>query len=104
MILIHLRTTDENLAIEIAELLLYEKLIIDTFQTQGTSRSKNTKGEIILQTEHLVFGKTKALLFDNIEKLIRSKYGDRMPILYSVPIINMDWEQAVELREKTEKI
>ena len=102
MILLHIRTTDKALATEISNFLLNEKLIIDTFLTQGIASRRNKEGKVIAKTEYLVFGKTKALLFDNIDQLIRSKYEDRMPILYSLPIINMDWEQTLELREKTE--
>ena len=49
-------------------------------------------------------GKTKALLFNTIDELLREKYPNNMPTLFSIPIVHMDWEQADELVKETAKI
>ena len=47
---------------------------------------------------------TKGLLFDKIDRRLRGLYKQNMPVLYSVPIVNMDWEQADLLKAQTAKI
>lgn len=104
MILIHVTTADQNQAIEISNYLVSEKLILDALITEGSKHKLNESGAIIVESHFLVLGKTKALLFDQIDDLLRKKYPSNMPTLYSVPIVNMDWDQASDLKDKTEKV
>lgn len=41
--------------------------------------------------------KTKALLFNHINLLLKQKYIENMPVLYSLPVLNMEFEQANQL-------
>ena len=104
MILVHINTPDEKQAIEIADMLVSQKLILDALHIPGTKRARNDDGSTSTQDQYLVLGKTKALLFNQIDKIIREKYPENVPTLYSIPIVNMDWDQADELMEKTEKV
>ncbi len=105
MILLHVITGDSAQAIEIADFLVEEKLLLNPIiQEQSTGRKKMNNGGFESIPQVLLMGKTKALLFNTIDKKLREKYSDNMPILYSLPIVYMDWEQANELIEETTKI
>ncbi len=99
MILLHVIAKNEKQADEISDFLLKKNFVIDTFLVKGTveTRAKNA-----LQSESaiLVTGRTRALLFDKIDKAIHSHFTADPPILYSVPIVNMDWDHASELEKK----
>ncbi|WP_299443305.1 hypothetical protein [uncultured Aquimarina sp.] len=102
MILIHIITDNEDRAIEIADFLNKEKLILNSMILEKVSIRERLKNGTSQSTDRiLIMGKTKALLFNTIDKKLREKYSGNMPILYSLPIINMDWEQADELIKET---
>ncbi len=102
MILIHIITDNEDKAIEIADFLNEEKLILNSMILENVSIRKRLENGTSRSTDQiLIMGKTKALLFNTIDKKLRKKYRNEMPILYSLPIINMDWEQADELIKET---
>lgn len=105
MILLHAITGDSAQAIEIADFLVKEKLLLNPIiQEQSMGRRKTENGGFESMPQVLLMGKTKALLFYTIDKKLRKKYPDKMPILYSLPIVYMDWEQANELIEETTKV
>jgi len=104
MILIHIVTKEEDQAIEIVDFLMEEKLILDAVMMEKVMRrEKNKNGIIESVSETLILGKTKALLFNDIDHILREKYKETMPVLYSIPIVNMDWEQVNELINETVK-
>lgn len=105
MILLHVITSDEKQAMEIADFLINEKLILDAVVFEKvTVRKKNDEGELMTISNTLMMGKTKALLFNYIDAKLRKKYKHNMPELYSLAIVNMDWEQSNLLISKTAKV
>lgn len=105
MILVHIVTNTENQAIEIADSLIEKKLIFDAMIFEKIMIRKRVDGSSFESVKKvLAIGKTKALLFNDIDKLLREKYKDRVPDLYSLPIVNMDWQLAMELVSETTKI
>ncbi|MEZ4885203.1 MAG: hypothetical protein R3E32_10790 [Chitinophagales bacterium] len=105
MILLHVISDNLDQVIEIADYLTKKKLILNPIiqeKVKGRKLSKNGKFETIDQ--FLLMGKTKSLLFTMIDKKLRKKYPKNMPVLYSLPIVYMDWKQADELIEETLKI
>lgn len=104
MILINIITDKMKKAIEIVDFLTAKKLILDTVIAKDVVMRKKADNTMISEKRILIIGKTKSLLFDTIDGLLRDKYKSLMPILYSVPIVQMDWEQANELVKKTAKI
>lgn len=105
MILIHIVPENNSQSDEIVDLLVEKKLILNAMIHENIRvRQKNKNGVIESITRNLVVGKTKALLFNTIDEVLREKYGDQMPVLYSIPIVHMDWEQAEELMQETEKV
>ncbi len=99
MILLHVIATNEKQADEISDFLLEKNFVLDTFIMTG---SVNTREQGVLKSESaiLVTARTRALLFNKIDKAIHDKFSSEPPIVYSVPIVNMDWDHASELEKK----
>lgn len=105
MILLHIITTVDDQAFEISDLLIEEKLILEAVVFNSVVvREKGQDGKFKSINKTMIMGKTKSLLFEYIDKKLREKYPNRMPILYSVPIVNMDWEQSDMLIKQTAKV
>ncbi|CAN5412056.1 hypothetical protein BH23BAC1_BH23BAC1_34010 [soil metagenome] len=105
MILLHIITNEKEQAIEIVDYLVKEKLILDAIIMENiTGRKRVGKGNFKSMDQTLIIGKTKALLFNTVDEQLREKYKKNMPVLYSIPIVNMDWEQANDLIKGTAKI
>lgn len=105
MILLHILTKDEEQANAISEYLIEHKLIFEAVIFEKViARDLNPAGELISNQKVLVMGKTKSLLFNHIDEKIRENFSEHMPSLYSVPIVNMDWEQSNDLIQSTAKV
>ena len=105
MILLHIITDKEDQAIEIVDFLLDKKMLLEAVLLEKvTVRKKKGTENPISSSQTLVMGKTKALLFNTIDELIKEKYPDNMPIIYSTPIVHMDWDQSKELVNEVAKI
>lgn len=105
MILLHIIAKNEHQANEIVDFLVSENLIISALTIDKVIIQKKANDDSLQSdTQFLIMGKTKALLFNKIDKLLKKKYKNQMPELYSLAIVNMDWDQANELVEQTVKI
>ncbi|MFD0798970.1 hypothetical protein ACFQZJ_15970 [Maribacter chungangensis] len=105
MILAHIMATDRVQALEIIDLLMDKKLLLQAAVSEKTIYQKKTeKGELVSEHRTLIIGKTKGLLFSAINKELKKHFVENMPMLYSVPIIYMDEELADLLRENTAKV
>lgn len=105
MVLLHIITNNRDQAIEIVDFLTEDKLMLHAVIIEKlTGRKRGKDGTFQDQDQILVIGQTKALLFNTIDELLREKYKQHMPVLYSLPIINMDWEQSRELINETLKV
>ena len=104
MVLLRVIGKDEVTIHEIAQLLLREELVLDVNIKEGVKRAELRNGKYLTTTVHLMTAKTKGLLFPAIDKLLVEKYGDKMPELYSLPIVNMDWDQVHQLTDQLRQI
>jgi uncharacterized protein involved in tolerance to divalent cations len=104
MILMHIIATSAEQAEKITEILLQEKLVISTSVVDSIKNKKIVNNEIVTSEEYLILTKTKAALFDAIDKKIRNIFPDNVPLMYSIPIVNMDWKQAEVLVNHTYKL
>ncbi|MGB5273401.1 MAG: hypothetical protein WBN39_05040, partial [Flavobacteriaceae bacterium] len=87
------------------EELTDRKLLLHAMLFEKTVYQKNSNtGKLESVEKVMVMGKTKALLFNTINKILLKKYPDQMPMLYAVPIVYMDDEQITTLRAKTAKV
>lgn len=89
---------------EIAEHLLVNNLVISIDFHFDIRRVELRKGKLKHYTIHFITGKTKSLLFCEIDRRIRSIYSKNIPEIYSHPITDMDWDLAARLKSETEKI
>ncbi|MEZ4936010.1 MAG: divalent cation tolerance protein CutA [Crocinitomicaceae bacterium] len=99
--MIFLRISSENRQQieEIATILLENHLIIDVNVKENIERWNLVMNSIQKKSIYLLTGKTRANLFTKIDELLRGKFKDRMPELYSLPIVHMDWEQSDQLQK-----
>lgn len=104
MILLRISAPDEQVIEKAAHLLLTESLAIDLNLKRHAQRIVLKKGKLKTEPLFILTGKTKALLFSVIEKKFHEVFGNAMPELYSLPIVNMEWRQAEVLAEKIRKI
>ncbi len=102
MILIRICSKSEKKLSEIASLLLSEKLIIDVNLKSNAQRLELINNRLTKSQLYVLTGKTKAVLFNSIDEILKKKYGERnMPELYSLAIVHMDWQQAANLKKET---
>lgn len=105
MVLLHILSDKTEQAIEVADLLIQKNMLLEaTIHEDVMSRKKNESDTIEISKKSLVTGKTKALLFNEIEKLIKDLFSDNPPALYATPIAYMEWEQSRQLVDGVAKI
>lgn len=105
MMALHIETTNYTQALEIANLLLKEKLIYDVNFFNGVKSLHIEEGNITEKQETVMIAKTKSTLYSVIENRLRAFMGNNaMPLMYSMPIIQMPTEQLDAIRSETEKI
>ena len=98
MIFIRVSGNNESTIERIGVFLLKKKLLIDLNVKRNIERWVLFNDEIVKESITLLTAKTKAVLFDEIDTLIRKHYpNDRLEI-YSMPIVHMDWDDAKHLR------
>jgi uncharacterized protein involved in tolerance to divalent cations len=89
---------------EIAEYLLTNHLVLSVDFHHDIRRIDFKNGKLNRHNIHFIAGKTKSLLFNEIDARLRNMYRDNIPEIFSHPIINMDWELVNKLKSETEKI
>lgn len=104
MILMHIICKQKEQAEEISDYLMDEKLIISSTIYPEVLKKQLVNGEKKTSKHTIIHCRTKALLFNEIEERIKGKYPGNIPIMYSVPIVNMNWEQAKQLIGNTYKV
>ena len=104
MIQLVIASKSEKQLEEIAKYLLENHLVISIDFHKNVLRLEFENGKINNYTIHYIAGKTKSLLFNEIDLRIRNLYKNNIPEIYSHPIINMDWELADKLKSEIERI
>lgn len=105
MILAHIITKNKEQAVEIIEVLLERKLMLHAAVSEKTVYEKGESNCRLKSTKQtLIIGKTKALLFNDINQILKTYFPKNMPMLYAVPIVYMDEELAIVLRNNTAKV
>lgn len=91
MMVAQLLSEDESQIHEIANYLLEEALIVNAmFSGPILVKTRKEDGTIEKLEQFKLQGISKSLLFPKINNELKEKYGDRMPLLYSEPIILID--------------
>ncbi len=104
MIQLVIASDSKEMLEEIAEYLLTNHLVISVDFHFDIKRIEFENGKLNNYIIHFITGKTKSLLFSEIDLKIRDRYKDKIPEIFSHPIVEMDWELANKLKSETEKI
>lgn len=103
MILIRFITGNENQIEQIAKYLLQNQLVVNLNLKHPIKHLDLVNDEIHYSNKYILVGKTKSLLFNRIEKEIKELIDPNIEI-YSLPIVQMDEAQTMELSSKVFKI
>ena len=105
MMVIQLLSANESQIHEIADYLLGEGLLGNAMLSGPLLVKTRLDSGIIKQTKQFKLqGISKSLLFSEINKRLKDKYGDRMPLLYSEPIILIDPQQTDAIIEQLVRV
>lgn len=91
MIAIHIITENRKDADKISAYLVANRLMLKPFIIDNTN-------------ECIIIGRTKALLFEKINTTIKDLNFDSSPIVYSMPILHMDWDEVSKLQTSLEQV
>jgi len=100
MILLRIVSKNEAMLDEVAGFLLKENLAIDVNMKRHLERIELVDGFITSVRLFLLTAKTRSLLFETIQLKLREKYGNNLPEIYALPIVNMDWKSADDIHSK----
>ncbi len=104
MILLNIASENLQTIEKIATLLLTQKLAVDINLKVNVNRLNLVDDKIEKKPIYIITAKTKALLFNRIEELIKSTFKDQTPELFSLPITTMEIKQAEEIINNTQKV
>ena len=95
MVLLHIISDNGKQASEIADLLVSQNLVLNTVTLQDISiKQKEIDGKVSDSKQILIIARTKGILFKTVEKTLRDTFPSNEPIIYSMPIVNMNWQEA----------
>ncbi len=95
MVLLHIICNDRQQSDDIADLLVKENLVLSAVTFQGVSVKEREESGTIGQSEQtMLIGRTRGLLFNTVQERLRELYPTNMPVIYSMPIVNMNWQDA----------
>jgi len=105
MILTDIIAKNKKQALKIVDILMQKRLLLHAAISKKIIYHRHSEtGQLIRKKQTLIIGKTKALLFNEINKELKNQFTENMPLLYAVPIVYMDEELATILRSNTAKI
>ena len=104
MIVLNIQSHDRGQLEVAAEVMLKDRLAVDINIQSDVERCFLEDSVLVKKKHHVLRARTKALLFPLIDRRLREIFKDDMPELFSVPIVNMDWDQILQLRQDIEDV
>lgn len=104
MILLQIASKSEVKIEEIARMLIDSKLAIDVNIQRKVERAETVNEKLVFGSICILSAKTRAVLFDTIDKRLNEMYPDFMPETYATPIMQMDWRQADNLAKDVQSV
>ncbi|GAB5401678.1 MAG: hypothetical protein Aureis2KO_32630 [Aureisphaera sp.] len=95
---------DKELLNDVAGFLLKENLIVNAIISHEHVSNTLDGDQVVSRPIFLLKGISKSLLFGLINNMMCEKYGDRMPLVYSEPIILIDPKHTEAFMEQLRKI
>lgn len=87
---------------QVAELLITMRWGLDVgIHSNGERLHIGEDGQVYADDIYLLTAKTKSLLFDDIEALVKETFPDYALDLYSHPIVHMDWQRVKSLADES---
>lgn len=90
-------------ASELVNMLLKGELVANASIDLDNVSYRSENGQVVQSVNNVITGQTKALLFSQIERIVREKYGDKTA-LYSLPITQANSYFDALIRNATLKI
>lgn len=105
MMILQAVSQDKVMLDAIGDDLLKVNLLANVMISDGLSfKYRNDDGEVIGTRQYVLKGISKSLLFSKINSRLKDTYGDKMPLLYSEPLIMMDSMQMEEILNKLQEV
>lgn len=105
MMILQAVSQDKVMLDAIGDDLLKVNLLANVMISDGLSfKYRNDDGEVIETRQYVLKGISKSLLFSKINSRLKDTYGDKMPLLYSEPLIMMDSMQMEEILNKLQEV
>ncbi|UJH66165.1 divalent cation tolerance protein CutA [Allomuricauda sp. SCSIO 65647] len=104
MVLVHIICESKSQALDIVDVLIEERLMLDAMISDKLLFKRLKSGETESHERTLVMGTTKALLFKTIDQRIKQVFTSTAPLVYAMPIVYMNAEQTQELQAETRKV
>ena len=102
MIVLHIEVKDEDLALSVVQHLLKNQLIYKAEYSQVSLFDSDSEiDDFRPSSGYAIRAKTKALLFQKIQKSLRKEFKKRIRALYATPIVYMENKQAEQLKSGT---
>ncbi|MFT7072885.1 hypothetical protein [Patiriisocius sp. Uisw_017] len=97
MMALHAHADNEAILVTMAEFLLMNKLVSRPSITSATKISFNEDSSICISEEYIFKSISKSVLFNKINKKLRERFKENMPLLYSELLILIDPLQQDEI-------
>ena len=105
MMTLRIVSESEEFLNEIADYLLTEELIANAMISSDVLfKKKLPDGRIASSNHYVLKGISKSLLFSDINRGLKEKYKDNMPLVYSEPIILIDCEHTEMILDRITKV
>ncbi len=104
MVLVHIICESKRQALNIVDVLIEERLMLDAMISDKLLFKRLKSGETESHERTLVMGTTKALLFKTIDQRIKKVFTSTPPLVYAMPIVYMNARQTQELQAETQKV
>ena len=104
MIALHIITTNENQALEIAKWLLLNKLAHSSVDIDKQETLELVEGNLQRNVSYKLQARTKALLYMQVEDGLKAEFSSQPPYLYSTPIVNMDKDLSRRIIDETQRV
>lgn len=100
MIVLHIISEREKQAQNIIEMLLTKNLLLDAMLSKKEIYTLNELTKKMTANQYfLIVGQTNALLFNEINEVLKTNFATTMPVFYAMPIIYMDDNQTKNIKK-----
>lgn len=104
MVNLQIITKDQQTAHEIIDHLLIERFVLEGILIEDVTRKRITENGISSEKGYLIKALAKALLFKSINQYIQDHFSDKDVVVYSMPIVDMDWQVQKQLIDRTKTV